>query len=163
VHAIRFVGGHPGPLITAVRQLELPFDPGSTVTVEIAEADSGGPAPDALVIQAQVERVPAPRVAPPPAQAAPRPLGRTPDLEQARPLQMHPARVPGEFGARLHGVHPALRLCLDRHGQVDSVRFLEQAHPRLAASVLDMLRDAEHAPYRVGDRAVPSCQTRGRS
>jgi hypothetical protein len=76
---------------------------------------------------------------------------------------MDPPRAPAEFGARLHGVRPALRLCLDRRGQVDTVRFLEQAHPRLAASVLDMLRDSEHQPYRVGDLAVPSCETAARS
>jgi hypothetical protein len=161
VQAIRFVGGRPGPLITAVRQFELPFDPGTTVTVEIAEGGGGGPAPDALSIQAQVDRVPAPRA---PAPAAPTgPVRHTPDLEKARPLHMDPPRAPGEFGARLQGVRPALRLCLDRRGQLDTVRFLEQAHPRLAASMLDMLRDSEHTPYRVGDLPVPSCETTGRS
>jgi hypothetical protein len=153
VQAIRFAGGRAGPLVTASRDLDVPFEAGTTVTVEIAEGGDAG----TLAISTHVDRIPAPRSLP----ARPPEKRATPvlPLEKARPLVLDVPRAPFEFGAALHGVRPALRLCLDREGQVDTVRFLEQAHPRLVASTLDMLRDAHYQPYRVGDQAVPSCET----
>jgi hypothetical protein len=162
VHAIRFTGGRPGPLLTASRQFDIAFGQASGVTVEIAEGKSGDVSAEPLALAVEVDRLylkPA-SPAPPPPPPSRRP---PPPLEKARPLHITPARAPLEFGAMLRGVRPALRLCLDREGDLDTVRFLEQAHPRLAASVLDMLRDARHEPYRVGDTAVPSCETTRRS
>jgi hypothetical protein len=71
---------------------------------------------------------------------------------------MAPRRTPLEFGDLPPGPGPAVRLCLDRDGQLDTVRFLEPVHPRFAASLIDMFRDSRHEPYRVNDLAVPSCQ-----
>jgi len=152
VHAIRFAGGRPGPLLTANRTFDVVIGEGNILTVHIAQ-DGGG----ALTLDLKVDRPPASGPAPV-ATVQPR-KGPTPPLEKARALRFDPPRAPPEFGAMLRGVRPALRLCLDREGDLDTVRFLEQAHPRLAASMLDMLRDARHSPYRVGDTAVPSCET----
>jgi hypothetical protein len=69
-----------------------------------------------------------------------------------------PLRAPAELGAVGRGAGPGVRLCLDRDGRLDTVRFLEPVHPRLAASVVDMLRDSQYVPYRVNDLPVPSCQ-----
>jgi hypothetical protein len=158
VHAMRFAQGQPGPLLAVTRELDVVAEEGATVTVEIAEAEgAAGP----LAIKAEVDRPPVPRAAP--SSPPPQRKGPLPVLEKARELHIDPARVPPEFGAMLHGVRPTLRVCLDREGRVDTVRLLEQAHPRLAASVLDMLRDSRHEPSRVGDLAVPSCETRRRS
>jgi hypothetical protein len=157
VQAIRFAGGQAGPLLTVTRDLDVASDEGSTITVEIDEAPGAEP----LSIRAQVDRPPAPRT-PPPSRPPP-PKGPAPVLEKARVVHIDPPRAPLEFGAMLQGVRPALRVCLDREGRVDTVRLLDQAHPRLAAAVLDMLRDSRNEPYRVGDLAVPSCETRPRS
>jgi hypothetical protein len=157
VHAIRFSGGRPGPLLASSRTFDVVIDEGAALTVKIGEEQTG-----ALTLELQVDRPPPSRPAPAPTAQAAR-KGPLPTLEKARPLRIEPPRAPLEFGAMLRGVRPALRLCLDREGDLDTVRFLEQAHPRLAASMLDMLRDARHSPYRVGDTAVPSCETMARA
>jgi hypothetical protein len=150
VHAIRFQGARPGPLLLVDRRFDLPFDAGATVTVEIKEGGAAEP----LAIEAQVEKVPVPRSR---VQAPPRPTA-APRLEKARALAIAPPRPPREFGALFGASGPAVRLCLDREGQMDTVRFLEPAHPRVAASLIDMFRDARHEPYRVNDLPVPSCE-----
>jgi hypothetical protein len=146
VQAMRFSGTKPGPLLALERSFDLPFEEGAAITVEIGEA--GG----ALDVRALVDKVPLPRsrAAVPPARPAP-----APRLETARAISLLPARVPSELGTL--GRAPALRVCLDQDGQLDSVRFLEPAHPRVAASLIDMYRDSIHEPYRVNDRPVPSC------
>jgi hypothetical protein len=160
VQAIRFAAGRPGPLLTVTHELDVPFGERTAVTVEIVETDPARQPAEPLAIRTQVDQLPAPRSSPPP---GPRPKQPGPLLEKARVLHIDSPRAPPEFGAMLQGVRPALRVCLDREGRVDTVRLLEQAHPRLAAAVLDMLRDSRNEPYRVGDLAVPSCETRPRS
>lgn len=145
VQAIRFSGARPGPLLAASRRFDLPS--ARAVTIDIDEAPSG-----LLELDAHAEPIlPPPR----PRSSPPRPAP-PPHLERARPVRLSAPRAPGELGPLPPG--PAVRLCLDRDGQLDTLRFLEPAHPRIAASVIDAFRDARHEPYRVDDRAVPSCQ-----
>jgi hypothetical protein len=150
VHAIRFDGRRAGPLLVAERRFEVPADPDAQITVEIAEGDPRSP----LALDAQVTRPPPVRRGPPP--AAPARSSAPPILERSFPVRLDPLRAPAEFAAA--GAAPAMRICLDRHGDVETVRFLEAAHPRLAASLLDRYRDSQHQPYRVNDRPVPSCE-----
>jgi hypothetical protein len=153
IQAIRFAGTRPGPLLSVERRFDLALTPGATVTIDIAEAPAGAPSP--LEVNATVDAAPAtaPRRAPAPVKPGP-----PPRLEPARAVTLARLRAPREFDARVRGGGPGLRLCLDRDGHLDSVRFLEPAHPRLAAALVDMLRDSRHEPYRVNDLAVPSCQ-----
>jgi hypothetical protein len=154
VQAIRFTGTRPGPLLVVDRRFDLAFQPGVRVTVEIAEAPAGSASP--LEVSAHVDRAPlSPSPGPPP--SAPR-KAHTARLEKARTIHLDPPRAPLEFGALSPGSGPALRLCLDREGQLDTIRFLETPHPRLAASLIDMFRDSQHEPYRVNDLPVPSCE-----
>jgi hypothetical protein len=153
IQAIRFDGPKPGPLMTVQRSFDVAFTPGSTITIDIAEAPAGAAVP--LEVSARLEPPPPagqPR-ATPPSKPAP-----APRLEPAHAVRLAPLRAPREFDALVRGVEPGLRLCLDRDGRLDTVRFLKAPHPRLAASFVDMLRDSRHEPYRVNDLAVPSCQ-----
>jgi hypothetical protein len=154
VQAIRFTGGRSGPLLVIEQtfDVEEPFSPEATVTVEITEADGGAGAP--LAISARVDPVDVPRNPPAARPPAPRPAVR---VDKPRALRLDPARAPGEFDSIAGRRPPLLRVCLDREGQVDTVRLLEPVHPRFAASLIDMLRDSRHEPYRVNDQAVPSC------
>jgi hypothetical protein len=153
IQAIRFDGSKPGPLMTVQRSFDVAFTPGSTITIDIAEAPAGAAVP--LEVSARVEAPPPPGQprATPPAKPAP-----APRLEPAHAVRLAPLRAPREFEALVRGTEPGLRLCLDRDGRLDTVRFLKAPHPRLAASFVDMLRDSRHEPYRVNDLAVPSCQ-----
>lgn len=151
VHAIRFDDQRPGPLMRLVVQLELPREPGASLTVDVAET------PDkafSLIPRVQVDK-PAPTIPRPAAPAAPAP---GPDLEKARVMRLDSPRLPTELGTALKGTRRSVRVCLNREGWVDTIRFLEPTHPRLAASLADALRDARWEPYRVNDRAVPSCE-----
>lgn len=159
VQAMRFDRGRPGPLVLVEGRFALPPDPGATVTIVIAESAAGATAP--LALSAEVERPPP--LDRPRAPAATRKPGRTPILHKARPLHVAPARTPLELGQRLREARPVVRLCLDREGALDTLRFLELAHPRLAATIIDMYRDSRHEPYRVDDLAVPSCEVARRS
>jgi hypothetical protein len=154
VHAIRFADGRPGPLLVVERRfdVEVPFSPEATVTVDIAEARDRSAGP--LEISARVDPVVVPRNPVPARAAGPPPPAR---VEKARVLQLQAARTPREFGALAERRPPRLRVCLDRDGEVDTVRLLEPVHPRFAASIVDMFRDSRHEPYRVNDVAVPSC------
>ena len=154
VQAMRFDRGRPGPLVLVERSFALPPDPGATVTIVIAEGGAAATTP--LALSAEVERPPPVDRARPP--AATRKVGRTPILDKARPLHVAPARTPLEFGQPMREARPVVRLCLDREGALDTLRFLELAHPRLAATVIDSYRDSRHEPYRVDDLAVPSCE-----
>jgi hypothetical protein len=152
VQAIRFAGSRPGPLLVVQRRFELDLPRQAAVTIEITEAPRSSAVP--LELRAQV-------TAPPPAAVprstgAPAPPRPAPRLESARLLYLPAARAPLELAG---AAEPGAWLCLDRDGQLDTIRFLEPAHPRLAASLVDRLRDARHEPYRVNDRAVPSCRT----
>lgn len=154
VHAIRFTGKQPGPLLVVERRLDLAFDPAATVTVEIAEAPAGSASP--LEVTAHVDKVPLARgrgIQDPP----PKPMP-APRLEKAQVIRLALRRTPLELGALPSAPGPAVRLCLDRDGQLDTIRFLEPLHPRFAASLIDMFRDSRHEPYRVNDLAVPSCE-----
>jgi hypothetical protein len=153
IQAIRFTGAKPGPLLTVERRFDLVFAPGASITIDIAEAPAGAAAP--LEVSARVEEPPpaGPRRAAPPSKPAP-----PPRLEPAHVVSLAPLRSPREFGGLVGGAAPGLRVCLDRDGRLDTVRFLKAPHPRLAASFVDMLRDSRHEPYRVNDLAVPSCQ-----
>jgi hypothetical protein len=154
VQAIRFEGGRPGPLLKVERRFDVPFEPEAVITLEIAEIPGSGGAPPSLEILPQVEPVPVARRRPEP---TPGPRPPPPILEKARPRRLDPPRSPLEFGTGLEGARPPVRLCLDREGRLETLRFLEPTHPRLAASILDMFRDARWEPYRVNDRPVPSC------
>jgi hypothetical protein len=151
VQAIRFTGTRAGPLLVVSRRFDLAFEPTATVIVEIADAAASSPSP--LEVTAHLDKVPLPRG--PRAQVSPpRPMP-APRLEKARAVAAPPLRAPLE----LAGLQPpALRLCLDREGHLDTIRFLEPLHPRFAASLIDMYRDSRYDPYRVNDLAVPSCQ-----
>lgn len=160
VQAIRFVRGRPGPLLAVERRLEVAFQPGAVVTIEIAEAAPGAPAP--LAISAHVQPPPKPRTpgAPLP-DARPRPAPR---LEPARVVEMRHHRDPLELGSPLDpAAFPDRRVCLDAEGNLDTVRFFEAPHPRVAAALVDQLRDARHEPYRVNDLAVSTCMVVGRA
>jgi hypothetical protein len=153
VHAIRFTGGRPGPLLVVERRLEIAFQPGAIVTIQIAEAPPGSPVP--LAVSAEVQ--PPPRAAPSPPATPPRP-GPAPRLESARVVAMQPHRTPLELAGYVEAdAIPPHRVCLDAQGDLDTIRFLEAPHPRVAASLIDQFRDARHEPYRVNDLAVPSC------
>jgi hypothetical protein len=154
VQAIRFEGGRPGPLLRIERRFDVPFEPEAVITLEIAEIPGSGATPPSLEILPQVEPVPIARRRP---EAAPPPRRPPPTLEKARPRKLDPRRQPLEFGTGLRGARPMVRLCLDLDGRFETLRFLEPAHPRLAASIIDMFRDARYEPYRVNDRPVPSC------
>jgi hypothetical protein len=154
IQAIRFAGTKPGPLLSVERRFDLALTPGATVTIDIAEATAGGPVP--LEVNATVVAAPATA---PRRVAAPVKPGPTPRLEPARAVSLAPLRAPREFDALIRGAGPGLRLCLDRDGRLDSVRFFQATHPRLTAALVDMLRDSRHQPYRVNDLAVPSCQS----
>lgn len=157
VEAIRFEDGRPGPLLRIERRYEVPFEPEAIITLEIAEvpgADGGAPS---LEILPQVEAVPIARRRSDAAALAARPSRPPPVLEKARLEKADPLRTPVEFGAGLQGARPPVRLCLDQEGRLATLRFLEPTHPRLAASILDLFRDARYDPYRINDRAVPSC------
>jgi hypothetical protein len=152
IHAIRFEGKQPGPLMRMELMLEPPREPGSTLTIDVGETPEKK---FALVPRVQIDR-PAPAVPRPPAMvAAP---GPGPDLEKARVLMLGAPRLPVELGPALKGTRRSVRVCLNREGWVDTIRFLEPTHPRLAASLADSLRDARWEPYRVNSRAVPSCE-----
>jgi hypothetical protein len=154
VHAIRFTGTRPGPLLVVERRLDLAFEPAAEIIVEIAEAPAGAASP--LEVTAHVDKVRLTRgrdaQAPPPRPVPP------PRLEKAQTIRMALPRTPLELGGPPPGPGRALRMCLDRDGQLDTIRFLEPLHPRFAASLIDMFRDSRHEPYRVNDLAVPSCQ-----
>jgi len=154
VHAIRFLGTRPGPLLVVERRLDLAFEPTATVIVEIAEAPAGSASP--LEVTAHVEKIPIARA--PGDQLPPSKPMPAPRLERAHVLHTGSRRTPLEFGGPPPGPGPALRLCIDRDGQLDTIRFLEPLHPRFAASLIDMFRDSRYEPYRVNDLAVPSCQ-----
>ena len=157
VQAIRFEGGRPGPLLRIERRYEVPFEPEAIITLEIAEvpgADGGAPS---LEILPQVDAVPIARRRSDPAGRAALPSRPPPVLEKARLEKIDPLRTPVEFGTGLQGARPPVRLCLDEEGRLATLRFLEPTHPRLAASILDLFRDARYDPYRINDRAVPSC------
>jgi hypothetical protein len=145
VQAARFSGSRPGPLLTVARDFDLPLEQNATITIEIAESSTE------LELRALVDKVPLPTSRRP----APATPATPPRLETARAVTVLPARVPAELGTL--GRTPPVRVCLDRDGQLDTVRFLEPAHPRVAASVIDMYRDSVYEPYRVNDRPVPSC------
>ena len=152
VHAIRFDGRHAGPLLVAQRRFDVPADPDALITVEIAQADPRSP----LALEATVTPPPPARSGPPaaaPARRSPEPI-----LAKGYLVHLDPLRAPAEFSADGVTAAPVMRVCIDRHGQVETVRFLEAAHPRLAASLLDQYRDSQHQPYRVNDRPVPSCE-----
>jgi hypothetical protein len=155
VQAIRFEAGRPGPLLRIERRFDVPFEPEAVITLEIAETAGSGAGPPALEILAQVEPVPIARRRP---QAAPGPRPPPPLLEKARARKLDPPRTPLEFGTELRGARPSVRLCLDQEGRLETLRFLEPTHPRLAASIMDMFRDARYEPYRINDRPVPSCE-----
>jgi hypothetical protein len=156
VQAIRFEAGRPGPLLRIERRFDVPFEPEAVITLEIAEIPGSRAGPPSLEILPEVQAVPIARRRP--ENAGPAPRRRQPVLEQARPQKLDPARSPLEFGAGLRGARPSVRLCLDQEGRLATLRFLEPTHPRLAASIMDMFRDARYEPYRVDDRPVPSCQ-----
>ncbi len=156
VQAIRFEAGRPGPLLRIERRFDVPFEPEAVITLEIAEIPGSRAGPPSLEILPQVEPVPAARRQP--GAAVPAPRRPPPILETARPRKLDPPRSPLEFGAGLRGARPSVRLCLDQEGRLETLRFLEPTHPRLAASIMDMFRDARYEPYRVDDRPVPSCQ-----
>jgi hypothetical protein len=151
VHAIRFDGRQPGPLMRMDLVMEPPREPGASVTIDVSETPEKK---FALVPRVQIEK-PAPAVPRPSAPVAP---GPGPDLEKARVMRLDTPRLPTELGTALKGTRRAVRACLNREGWVDTIRFLEPTHPRLAASLADALRDARWEPYRVNDRAVPSCE-----
>jgi hypothetical protein len=153
VQAIRFSRGRPGPLLVVERRLDVAFQPGALVTIDIAEAPAGAPAP--LAVSAQVQPPPAPAVRTAPA-AQPR-REPPPRLEPRRLVSWGAHRVPVELGFIPEAGLPTHRVCLDREGELDTVRFLEAPHPRVAASLIDQLRDERYEPYRVNDVAVPSC------
>jgi hypothetical protein len=152
VQAIRFAGTRPGPLLIVSRRFELSFEPAATVVVDIAEGPAGSTSP--LELSAHLDKVAVPR-GPGAAVTPPRPMP-TARLEKAQAVHVPPLRVPRELG----GLPPvaSLRLCLDRQGELDTIRFLQPVNPRLAASLIDMYRDARHDPYRVNDLGVPSCR-----
>jgi hypothetical protein len=154
IEAIRFSGGRPGPLLAVTHRLDVAASPDGPLVIEVTEAPPGSPSP--LAIAAHREPVPAPRARP--ASAAPPRPSPPPRLEKARPLHLPPLRAPLELGPLPPATTPPLRLCLDRDGQLDTVRFLGPAHPRVAASIIDRYRDGRFEPYRVNDVAVPSCQ-----
>jgi hypothetical protein len=156
VQAIRFDGGRPGPLVRIERRFDVPFNPEAVITLEIAELPGSGAAAPSLEVLPQVQPIPAPRRRPDAPRAPPR--GPPPVLEKARPRTLDPPRSPIEFGAEPGGARPWVRLCLDQDGQLETLRFLEAAHPRLTASIIDMFRDSRYEPYRVNDRPVPSCE-----
>jgi hypothetical protein len=153
IQAIRFEGARPGPLLSVQRRFDLAVTPGATITIDIEEAPAGAAAP--LEVTARVDAPPpaGPRRAAPPAKPGP-----PPRLEPAHAVTLAPLRAPREFDPLVRGAGPGVRLCLDRDGRLDTVRFLEAPHPRLVASFVDMLRDSRHEPYRVNDQAVPSCE-----
>jgi hypothetical protein len=152
VHAIRFDGKRPGPLMRMELVLEPPREPGSSLTIDVSETSEKK---FALVPRVQIDR-PAPALARPAAPVAPpRPA---PDLEKARIVRLNSPRLPTELGPALKGTRRSVRVCLDREGSVDTIRFLEPTHPRLAGSLADSLRDARWEPYRINSRAVPSCE-----
>jgi hypothetical protein len=153
VQAIRFSRGRPGPLLVVQRRLDVAFQPGAAVTIDIAEAAAGAPAP--LAVSAQVQPPPSAPVRTAP--AAPPHAGPPPRLERRRLVSWGAHRVPVELGFIPEAGVPAHRVCLDREGELDTVRFLEAPHPRVAASLIDQLRDERYEPYRVNDVAVPSC------
>ena len=154
VQAIRFKGTKPGPLMSVERRFDLVVPPGATIVIDIAEARAGAASP--LDVSARVD---APAALPPRRASPPPKPGPPPRLEPARALILAPLRSPREFDPLVRGKAPGLRFCLDRDGRLDTVRFLEASHPRLAASFVDMLRDSRHEPYRVNDQAVPSCNS----
>jgi hypothetical protein len=151
VRAIRFTRSRPGPLLVVNRRFDLVLPSHPAVTIEISEAPAG-----ALALNARVDAPPVPgqRRPVPPTGKAPAP----PRLEPARLVSLAPLRAPLEFGPLFPGKAPGLLMCLDRDGQIDTVRFQEVLHPRLAAALVDMLRDSRHEPYRVNDLPVPSCR-----
>lgn len=151
VQAMRFEGGKPGPLLALNRRFDLVLPPSPRITIEIVEGRAGAP----LELSAHVDP-PAPAGAPPRSPAAIKPAP-PPRLESARLVHLPALRAPQEFGALVGEKDPSLWVCLDRDGRMDTVRFHQATHPRLAAAVVDMLRDARHEPYRVNDLAVPSC------
>jgi hypothetical protein len=152
VEAIRFSHGRPGPLLAITRRFDLPLSPGASIDIVIRDAPAGATAP--LEVTAEVQPPPPTgRPSTHPVRPAP-----APRLEKAQPLRVPAPRAPLELAPLPAGAGPAVRLCLDREGEVDSVRFLDGAHPRFAASLVDMFRDARYEPYRVNDLAVPSCQ-----
>jgi hypothetical protein len=153
VQAVRFDRGQPGPLLTTEKRFEFPADPGATVTIEVTEARG------TLDLRIDVQRPPTPHPRP----VNPKPAGPAPILEKPQLVQLGPSRVPLEFEPFMRGAHPVVRLCLDRQGDLDTIRFLAPAHPRLAATVIDLFRDSRYQPYRVNDLAVPSCEVAGPS
>ena len=154
VHAIEFRRGRPGPLMVLERRFDLPAAEAAMVTVVISEAapSDAGAVPLAIGTLVQKRSPPARRLPGSPSPSAP-----APRLESSRLLHVPVPRVPQELGASVLVSPPAVRLCLDSQGAMHTVRFLEPAHPRVMASLIDMFRDSRHEPYRVNDLPVPSC------
>lgn len=120
--------------------------------VEIGERAAPAAGEPPVVMKLQVDRLPPPR----PGRPVSAPARPAPRLEPARPIGFAPLRAPAEM-ALTGAVEVPVRVCLDRVGDHDSARFLVPLHPRLAAAVLDQLRDTLNEPYRVNDAPVPSC------